>query len=104
METKELTKKFLNTLEFKIKEFLDLKSQYNGLNDELLFQKELCENIEKFELVSGELAKYENSKRYLIEYDIHPKKLRGIVYRNLVYKIEEELTSFVNSKVILFEY
>lgn len=102
---KELSREFLDRLELKIEEIIDSKSEYVGSSEEKLFIKELCENIDKFEIVSGEIVKYTGlDKKYMIEYDIHPKRLKELVYRNLLYPLEMELTTMLGSKVSLFAY
>lgn len=96
----ELSPSFLRRLEEYTNELLLQYTEEPGPDDTP--KKLISLEIDRIKLISGD-RRY-NDRRYMIEYEVLPKRLKGLFYRNLVIYLEKDLSSFLNSSVNLMEY
>jgi len=96
---KELSDRVLKGLEEYLNELI---IQYSNEGSEDSPKRMIASEIDRIKLIAGDV-RYSNS-RYMIEYEVFPKRLKGLFYRNLVMDLEKDLSSFVGSSVHLMEY
>jgi hypothetical protein len=95
----ELSDRVIKGLEEYVNELI---IQYSTQGPEDSPKRMISSEIDRIKLIAGD-RRYSN-KRYMIEYEVFPKRLKGLFYRNLVSDIEKDLSSFVGSSVHLLEY
>lgn len=96
---KELSDRYLKGLEEYINELI---IQYSAEGPEDSPKRMISSEIDRVKLIAGDV-RYSN-QRYMIEYEVFPKRLKDLFYRNLVMDLEKDLGSFVGSSVHLMEY